>query len=97
MPVHKKLHIYKNQTTLPHKISEDIGNVVSKAKKEKKKKKKKKRKKKKEKKKKRRRRRKQQRNTSLKSFEDSLTVDIAIVAASSKGYLKDMIRNIKKI
>ena len=59
MPVHKKLHIYKNQTTLPHKISEDIGNVVSKAKKEKKKKKKKKRKKKKEKKKKRRRRRKQ--------------------------------------
>ena len=91
MPVHKKLHIYKNQTTLPHKISEDIGNVVSKAKKERKKKKKK------EKKKKRRRRRKQQRNTSLKSFEDSLTVDIAIVAASSKGYLKDMIRNIKKI
>ena len=49
MPVHKKLHIYKNQTTLPHKISEDIGNVVSKAKKEKKKKRKKKEKRKKKK------------------------------------------------
>ena len=35
MPVHKKLHIYKNQTTLPHKISEDMGHVESKAKKKK--------------------------------------------------------------
>ena len=52
MPVHKKLHIYKNQTTLPHKISEDIGNVVSKAKKEKKKKKEKRKKEEKKKKKK---------------------------------------------
>ena len=28
-------------------------------------------------------------HTSLKSFENSLTVDMAIVAASSKGYLKE--------